>query len=262
MTRKLLLLFLLCASAVHAQVHVRCGASIPYTDTNLVTWSLDSGLFNSGNSFTAAQPIKGTPDQPLFLTERYAVGQPMIYTFTLSAGNYHVNLLFSENYVGTKGARIFDVKIQGATALKSFDIFATAGASFTALIMGPGNAAFDVPVTSTGKLAIEFDSIVQNAKIDAIEILPIAAAPPPPLVLTFAGSGAGKGIVATFFLANGTQVPTCNQAVDGDCSLDIQVTLPDGTVVTGKVGGLSLVKTVTLPIPQTQTIPILLVMSQ
>jgi hypothetical protein len=54
--------------------------------------------------------------------------------------------------------------------LQKFDIFAAAGAN-AALV-----ESFSTTVTN-GALAIEFDSLVQNAKINAIEILPIAGEP-------------------------------------------------------------------------------------
>ncbi len=65
--------------------------------------------------------------------------------------------------LNTKGARVFNVKIQGATTFSNLDIFAEAGAN-AALVKGA-----DV---SNGQVSIEFDNIVQTAKVNAIEILP------------------------------------------------------------------------------------------
>jgi Malectin domain len=67
--------------------------------------------------------------------------------------------------LNTKGARVFNVKIQGATTFSNLDIFAEAGAN-AALVKGA-----DVLV-SNGQVSIEFDNIVQTAKVNAIEILP------------------------------------------------------------------------------------------
>jgi hypothetical protein len=59
------------------------------------------------------------------------------------------------------------------------DIFAAAGAN-TALVKGA-----DVLVQN-GVLSIEFDNVVQNAKVDGIEILPVSSRPSgPPLTLNF-----------------------------------------------------------------------------
>jgi hypothetical protein len=71
---------------------------------------------------------------------------------------------------------VFNVKLQGALVFNNLDVFAVVGAD-TALIKG-----VDVTVTN-GKIAIELDNIVQNAKVNAIEILP--GNPAPQLVLKF-----------------------------------------------------------------------------
>jgi hypothetical protein len=103
----------------------------------------------------------------------------MVYAFAVPNGQYHVNLYFAEIYGPTqvKGARVFNVKIEGATVFSNLDIFAEAGAN-TALIKGA-----DVTV-SNGQVSIEFDSLVQNAKINAIEILSLGSGGPP-LTLNF-----------------------------------------------------------------------------
>jgi hypothetical protein len=71
---------------------------------------------------------------------------------------------------------VFNVKLQGALVFNNLDVFAVVGAD-TALIKG-----VDVTVTN-GKIAIELDNIVQNAKVNAIEILP--GNPAPQLALKF-----------------------------------------------------------------------------
>jgi len=83
-----------------------------------------------------------------------------------------VNLLFAENYVPTQvvGGRVFSVKINTLPVLQDFDIFAAAGAN-AALV-----ETFNTGVTN-GKLVIEFDKLVENPKINAIEILPLGNAP-------------------------------------------------------------------------------------
>jgi hypothetical protein len=83
-----------------------------------------------------------------------------------------------------------------------------------------------------------------------------AAGPPPPYVFQLQG-----GPKVTFPM---TSPPACTPA-DGTCSITIQISAPvgtvcttdsTGTICTGAVGTLSLVKSVTLPVPQTQTIPV------
>src|SRR6202035_5262649 len=95
---------------------------------------------------------------------------PLVYTFPASNGAYHVNLYFAETSGYTLGVRVFNVRIQGQLVFQNLDIFAAVGAN-TALVKGA-----DIAVTN-GQLQIEFDNLVQNPKIDAIEIVQTTAAP-------------------------------------------------------------------------------------
>jgi hypothetical protein len=115
----------------------------------------------------------GTSDPMLYKSNRFnAQATPLTYTAAVANGNYRVNLLFAENYVPTQvvRGRVFSVKINSLPVLQDFDIFATVGAN-TALV-----ESFNTSVTN-GKLVIEFDKLVENPKINAIEILPLGNAP-------------------------------------------------------------------------------------
>jgi hypothetical protein len=110
--------------------------------------------------------------QGVYLTERYG-------TFTYTIPNlkpgalYTVRLHFSEDYWSSAGQRIFDVAINGTQVLSNFDIFATTGAMFTAIV-----EQFSANADSSGQIAISFyptpTSPDQNAKVDGIEIVPVA----------------------------------------------------------------------------------------
>jgi hypothetical protein len=163
-------------------IRVHCGGAA-YTDSKGQVWLPDTGYYAGPTStYSTASPVSGTADPKLFQSERYISGStPMIYSFPVANGAYHVNLLFAEVYapLDIVGGRVFNVKIQGNLVFSAMDIFAAAGAN-TALVKGA-----DV-VVQNGVLSIEFDSVVQNAKVDGIEILPSVAAPSgPPLTLNF-----------------------------------------------------------------------------
>jgi len=98
---------------------------------------------------------------------------PLVYPFPVANGSYHVNLHFAEisGRFEQVGARVFNVKIQGTVVFKNLDIYAIAGSNL-ALIEGA-----DIPVNS-GFLTIEFENLVGYAKVDAIEILPLASSAP------------------------------------------------------------------------------------
>jgi hypothetical protein len=153
------------AAAQQQPIRVHCGGGA-YTDSKGQLWKADYG-FSGGATYSFASPIKGTPDPALFQYERFSTSPSLVYSFPVANGSYHVNLLFAEIYdpLDKVGGRVFNVKMQGNPVFQKLDIFAEAGAD-AALIKGT-----EVQV-SNGKLTIEFDDVVQNAKVSAIEILP------------------------------------------------------------------------------------------
>jgi hypothetical protein len=153
-------------------IRVKCGGA-SYTNSKGQVWQADTG-FNWGNVSSIPAVVSGTSDQGLYQTGRYNpnFGAGMVYAFAVPNGQYHVNLYFAETYPATqvKGARVFNVKIQGAPVFSNLDIFAEAGAN-AALVKGA-----DITV-SNGQISIEFDNLVQTAKVNAIEILPGMSGP-------------------------------------------------------------------------------------
>lgn len=153
-------------------IRVNCGGAA-YTDSKGQVWQADTG-YNWGNVSSIPAVVSGTTNQALFQQGRYNpnFSAGMVYTFAVPNGQYHVNLYFAETYAATqvKGARVFNVKMQGAAAFSNLDIFSLVGA----------NAALtetaSVTVTN-GQLTIEFDNLVQTAKVNAIEILPVPTGP-------------------------------------------------------------------------------------
>jgi malectin (di-glucose binding ER protein) len=154
-------------------IRVHCGG-LAYTDSNGQTWQADTN-YSGGSVYSTTVQIGGTADQPLYQTGRQnsSGSTPLLYSFPVANGSYNVNLLFAETsskmeYVG---ARVFNVKIQGTTAFSNLDVFAAAGAR--AALVKSTNV-----LVQNGTLSIEFDNVVQAAKVDAIEILPVPAQAP------------------------------------------------------------------------------------
>ncbi len=142
-----------------------------YTDSKGNLWQTDFG-YNEGTISANANTIAGTTDPTLFHAGRWngVVATPLVYSFPVSSGTYHVNLYFAETSGMTTGARVFNVRMQGQLIFQNLDIYAAVGAN-TALVKGA-----DISVTN-GQLQIEFDNLVQNPKINAIEILQTTSAP-------------------------------------------------------------------------------------
>ncbi len=133
-----------------------------YTDPSGRVWSADTG-FSGGNLYATSSAISGTLTQPLYQSERY--GSALQYQFSAPNGNVIVVLKFAEDYWWASGQRIFNAAINGAAVLSNFDVFAQAGGQNIAI-----DRAFPVAI-SNGLVTINMTAIVDQAKINAIEIL-------------------------------------------------------------------------------------------
>jgi hypothetical protein len=196
------------AAQTQQPIRINCGG-VNYTDSNGQIWQADSGS-NTGTASTNTAVTTGTSDAALYQSNRYnQSATPLTYSFPVVNGSYRVNLLFAENSPAQQalGARVFNVKLNSAVVLQNFDIFAAVGAN-TAVVEG-----FNAVVTN-GSIVIEFDKLVQNPKINAIEILPIAGAPLLTLKFTYPDGtpvvGALHYAFSTSLLTLGGNVPLVN----------------------------------------------------
>jgi Malectin domain len=154
-------------------IRVKCGGSA-YTDSKGQAWATDYD-FSGGMVSQTIGSVGGTTDPALFQNGRMPDDtNPLVYTFAVANGAYHVNLYFSELNTGDDfvGGRVFNVKTQGNVVLQNLDVFKTVGAG-TALIKG-----VDIAVTN-GQVKIELDNIAghDRGKVTAIEITQNGAAP-------------------------------------------------------------------------------------
>ncbi len=196
------------AAQTQQPIRVNCGGS-SYTDSSGQVWQADTG-YNTGTGSTNTMTTAGTSDPTLYRSNRYnAMTTPLIYSFAVANGGYRVNLLFAENAPGLQvaGARVFNVKLNGIAVLQNFDIYAAVGAN-TAVM-----ESFNTTVTG-GKIAIEFDQLVQNPKINAIEILPLGTEPLLTLKFTYTDgtpvSGSLHYAMSSSLLSLGGVLPLVN----------------------------------------------------
>lgn len=97
------------------------------------------------------------------------------FTFTIPVtnGSYNVRLHFTELNKTGAGQRVFDVNIEGGTSeLTGFDVFVAAGGMHKAIVR-----EFTTTIAD-GNVSIAFIRQVENAKISAIEILPLTSSAP------------------------------------------------------------------------------------
>jgi Malectin domain len=104
----------------------------------------------------------------------------------LTAGaSFTVRLHFAEEYWTTAGSRIFNVTINGQQVLTNFDILATAGAEYKAVV-----EQFTTTADSSGKVTIVFSTVKDNAQVNGVEILPMS---PPPTTTQINSGGPATG---------------------------------------------------------------------
>jgi hypothetical protein len=153
-----------------------------YTSSKGVAWAADK-FFNDGGKVETIQvspvtSIAGTTDPALYQTGRFDPkdGNALTYEIPVPNGKYTTTLHFAELYPAAmkKGARVFDVSIEGVVMFKDLDIFGDAGAN-TAL----QKTASDITVTG-GRLMISFYHKKENPKLCAIEIHPSPSSPSTP----------------------------------------------------------------------------------
>ncbi len=170
---------------------VRCGHDQSYTDSHGYVWQADQAYAQSQNQYKwgylsgdhpaqfDSYELENTLDWPLYQQERWGNGTqaPAYRVDVPGPGTYYVKLLFSEMYFGVQdssgtgiGRRIFNVSINGNQVLTHFDIMAETGGRALRAVVKP----FKVTVTGEGTysntIVIATGSIVENPKINAIEV--------------------------------------------------------------------------------------------
>jgi hypothetical protein len=121
-------------------------------------------------STTAAIDTAGVTDaapQAVYQSVRYGN-----FTYTIPGlvpgWSYTVRLHFAEIYFASPGQRLFNVALNGAPVLTNFDIVATAGAPYRAVV-----EEFTAVADSQGKITIQYTGVRDNALSSGIEVMPL-----------------------------------------------------------------------------------------
>jgi Uncharacterized protein contain chitin-binding domain type 3 len=145
-----------------------------FVDSFGASWAADHGS-NTGTTSSTVQAIDRTVDDTIFKTRRLdsqAAAPDLIYSFTVPNGDYEVQLFFAENDTANAavGKRVFDVSLEGTLVLDNFDIFARAGAPYTAVIATATTSVTD------GQLNIHFGRVTGNPQVNAIKVVSLPPA--------------------------------------------------------------------------------------
>ncbi|RPI07133.1 MAG: T9SS C-terminal target domain-containing protein [Ignavibacteriae bacterium] len=119
-----------------------------------------SGFVSGGQTYSTTAAIDHTQDDALYQTERYG---NFSYSIPLPNDQYNVVLKFSEIYQDNPGARVFSVTMEGNEVIHNLDLYFRSGKY----------SAYDVVVPvdlRDGSINISFLSVVDNAKLSALEI--------------------------------------------------------------------------------------------
>lgn len=118
------------------------------------TWLADTDYSGGSTSSTTATINTSHVTQPapasVYQSERRGS-----FTYTLpgltAGASYTVNLHFAETYWKASGKRLFDVSINGASALNNFDVFSAAGGEDIAIV-----ESFPTTASSSGTITVKF----------------------------------------------------------------------------------------------------------
>lgn len=138
---------------------VNCGGDA-FTSSDGTEYTADTGV-TGGSTYSSEVAISETADDVLFQSERYG---DCTYSMKVPNGHYRVTLCFAETYHDAAGLRSFDVVMEGSKHISGLDIHAEVGA----------NAAYTTETNvnvSDGELNIDFVTVVENAKINAIKVV-------------------------------------------------------------------------------------------
>ncbi|SFK75726.1 Abnormal spindle-like microcephaly-assoc'd, ASPM-SPD-2-Hydin [Halogranum rubrum] len=130
--------------------------------TSGVTVSGSTSTYSTSDAVSTDGTVPGSTPSAVFETERYGDTQ---WDFDVTANQqYEVRLYFAEIFATSNGAREFDVSVEGQQVLNDYDIHADVGHDVGTM------KSYTVTPTD-GTLDVEFTTVVDNAKISAIEVV-------------------------------------------------------------------------------------------
>ena len=146
-------------TAVGTACSNRVTGGFAYSETDTIT-GIPAGLNNAMFQSEWTGGATGTGVVP--------VGQRAFgFAVPVTNGAYQVRLHFAELNKTAANQRTFDVRLENSTVLSNFDIWTQAGGIDRAI-----TRQFNVNVTD-GSMTIDFIRRIENAKVSAIEIIPV-----------------------------------------------------------------------------------------
>ena len=159
------------ASSKAGPADVRINSGGAEAGAFLTDCNASGGLTGSTSAAIDVSHVNSPAPQAVYQSERWG---DFTYTITgLTPGAFYtVRMHFAEIFWNRASARVFNVTINGTSALSNFDIFKAAEAAKVAIV-----EEFTTKPDANGTLTIVYKGVVDNAKSSGIEILNV---PPPP----------------------------------------------------------------------------------
>ncbi len=160
-------------SIASPSIRIMAGTNAPtLTDEHGEIWLGDRYFQNGDAESVTPKTFSFTTDPSIYLRRRRGT---FSYAIPLPNGAYELRLHFADSFFGQdapegggESSRLFDVKANGKTLLRDFDVIADAGGSNTADIKVFSN----IGPASDGLLHLDFIPHRNVAFVNAIEILP------------------------------------------------------------------------------------------
>jgi len=150
----------------------------------------DGGSIYNVSQLVDTNGVANAAPELVYQSYRYGFYGPFSYSFgPLTPGaRYTVRLHFAEIYDTAVGDRLFNVTLNGAAILTSFDVFATAGGGWRALVED-----FSAKADATGKILLTFSPIAghDSSMVNGIELLQSKILPTCPTTSHGGGGDAG-----------------------------------------------------------------------
>jgi hypothetical protein len=162
--------------------------------------------FNAGTTYSSSSTVDTSgvtspAPQAVYQTVRYGNFTYTVPNLTPNT-DYTLRLHFNELYFGANGnsggvgSRVFNVAVNGTTALSNFDIYQAAGGANKAIVE-------ELPATSdsSGTITVQFSSVVDNAMVNGIEVdsgSPTTSPTPTPTPITSEAINAGGTTSGSF----------------------------------------------------------------
>ncbi len=183
-------------AAGNVQINAGGAAATPFVaDTDFT-----GGTTASTTTAVTTTGVTNPAPQAVYQSNRYGNSTYTIPGLT-AGSSYTVRLHFAELYWNAAGQRTFNVSINSTQVLTNFDIFATAGGQYKAVV-----EQFTATASTGGSITIQFTTVKDNAQVNGIEVLSASTPTPTPTATSTSGAGSVQinagGPAASPFIAD------------------------------------------------------------